>query len=109
MSETPEMPTNPAMLKLAGAALGGYVLGRFKKGRKAVGLAMWLAGGRAGLDPKMLAREGLMTLANSPEGKQLITQLRGPMLEAGKHVAAATFESQMASLTKALESRTAAL
>src|SRR3954447_12453273 len=100
MSETPEMPTNPAMLKLAGAALSGYVLGRFKKGRRAVGLAMWLAGGRAGMDPKVLLRQALLSIANTPEAKQLLTQVRGPMLEAGKHAATATLESQVSALAK---------
>src|SRR3954467_13340384 len=68
-SAVTESPTpNPAMLKLGAVALAGYVLGRFKKGRAAVGLAMWAGGMRA--DPKRLVREGLLNLANSNEGKE---------------------------------------
>src|ERR1700712_2061707 len=105
MTEIP-VPT-PSMLKLGAVALGGYVLGRLKKGRAAVGLAMWAAGVRA--DPKALLRQGLMNLANSDEGKELLSQLRGPMLQAGRKAAGATIEGQVAALTAALQKRTAAL
>src|SRR5919206_3574045 len=95
------------MLKLGAVALGAYVLGRMKKGRAAVALAMWAAGVRA--DPKRLLREGLLTLANSDEGKELLSQLRGPMLEAGRKAAGATIEGQVAALTAALQKRTEAI
>src|SRR4051812_31909608 len=100
-----EIPVpNPSMLKLGGVALAGYVLGRLKKGRAAVGLAMWAAGVKA--DPKALLRQGLLTLANSDEGRELLSQLRGPMLEAGRKAAGATIEGQMSALTSALQKRT---
>src|SRR3954464_10556284 len=103
-----EIPVpNPSMLKLGGVALAGYVLGRLKKGRAAVGLAMWAAGVKA--DPKALLRQGLLTLANSDEGKELLMQLRGPMLEAGRKAAGATIEGQVAALTSALQKRTSIL
>src|SRR3954471_14248519 len=100
-----EIPVpNPSMLKMGGVALAGYVLGRMKKGRAAVGLAMWAAGVKA--DPKALIRQGLLTLANSDEGKELLMQLRGPMLQAGRKAAGATIEGQVAALTSALQKRT---
>src|SRR3954451_22574440 len=100
-----EIPVpNPSMLKMGGVALAGYVLGRMKKGRAAVGLAMWAAGVKA--DPKALIRQGLLTLANSDEGKELLMQLRGPMLQAGRKAAGATIEGQMSALTSALQKRT---
>src|SRR4051812_2052923 len=103
-----EIPVpNPSMLKLGGVALVGYVLGRLKKGRAAVGLAMWAAGVKA--DPKALLRQGLLNLANSDEGKELLSQLRGPMLEAGRKAAGATLEGQVSALTAALQKRTQAL
>ena len=102
MNETPD----PAMLKLAGAALGGYVLGRFKKGRAAISFAMWMAGAK---DPKRMLRDGLLSAAQTPEAQQLLSQLRGPALEAGRRVAAATFENQVGALTSALQHRTKAL
>jgi len=95
------------MLKLGGVALAGYVLGRLKKGRAAVGLAMWAAGVKA--DPKALLRQGLLTLANSDEGRDLLMQLRGPMLEAGRKAAGATIEGQVSALTAALQKRTSRL
>jgi hypothetical protein len=98
---------NPGMMKLGGVALAAYLLGRMKKGKAAVGLAMWAAGVK--MDPKQLLREGLLSIANSAEGKQLLTQLRGPVLQAGRQAAGATIEGQVAALTAALEKRTAAL
>src|SRR3954470_18382589 len=98
---------DPSMLKLGAVALAGYVLGRMKKGRAAVGLAMWAAGVK--MDPKELLRQGVLNLANSDQGKELLTQLRGPMLEAGRKAAGATIENQLASLTSALEKRTSAI
>src|SRR6476646_6435127 len=107
-SAVTEIPVpNPSMLKLGGVALAGYVLGRFKKGRAAVGLAMWAAGVKA--DPKALLRQGLLNLANSNEGKELLGQLRGPMLEAGRKAAGATIEGQVSALTAALQKRTSVL
>jgi hypothetical protein len=95
------------MLKLGAAALGGYVLGRLKKGKAAVGFAMWAAGVKA--DPKQMLRQGLINFASSAEGQQLLSQLRGPLLEAGKKAAGATIEGQVAALTSALQKRTSAL
>ena len=103
-----ESPTpNPDMVNLGAVALGAYVLGRMKKGRAAVGLAMWAAGVRA--DPKQLLRQGLLGLANSAEGRELLTQLRGPLLDAGRKAAGATIEGQMSALTAALTQRTKAI
>src|SRR3954451_8966147 len=107
-SAVTESPTpNPGTVKLAAVALGAYVLGRMKKGRMAISLAMWATGNR--MDPKELLRQGVLNLANSAEGKQVLSQLRGPVLEAGRRAASATFENQANALAKALESRTSAL
>src|SRR4051812_40493549 len=104
MTESPLPNINPGMLKLGGVALAAYVLGRMKKGRAALGLAMWAAGMK--MDPKELLRQGVLNLANSDQGKELLAQVRGPALEAGRKAAAATIEGQMAALTSALEKRT---
>src|SRR6476646_291801 len=50
-----------------------------------------------------------MSLASSEEGKELLSQLRGPMLEAGRKVAGATIEGQVSALTSALQMRTEVL
>src|SRR3954470_518839 len=104
MTESPLPNVNPGMLKLGGVALAAYLLGRMKKGRAAIGLAMWAAGMK--MDPKELLRQGVLNLASSDQGKELIAQLRGPALEAGRKAATATIEGQMAALTSALEKRT---
>lgn len=54
---------------LAAAVVGGYVLGRTKKGRLAITIATYLAGRRFGLEPRQLAAEGMRRLGrylNSP-------------------------------------------
>ena len=84
MTENP-MP-DPSMLKMGAIALGGYVLGRLKKGRAAVGFAMWAAGVKA--DPKQMVRQALLNLANSNEGRELLTLLGFPF--AGQTVVNAT-------------------
>jgi hypothetical protein len=106
-SPAPNPAPHPAALKLGAVALGAYAAGRMKKGRTALRLALWASGART--DPKRLLREGLLQLVNSAEGKLLVAQLRGPMLEAGRRAVGATIEGQLAALADTLEKRTAAL
>lgn len=47
---------------LAAAVVGGYVLGRTKKGLLALSIATYLAGRRFGLEPRQLAAEGMRRL-----------------------------------------------
>jgi hypothetical protein len=94
-------------LTLGAVALGAYAAGRMKKGRTALRLALWAGGART--DPRRLLREGLLQLVNSAEGKLLVAQLRGPMLDAGRRAVGATIEGQLAALADTLEKRTAAL
>lgn len=56
-------------LTLAVAVVGGYVLGRTKKGRLALSVATYLAGRRFGLEPRQLAAEGMRRLRRSPSGR----------------------------------------
>ena len=60
-------------VKLGAAVVGGYLLGRTKKGKTAIGLALWLSGKR--MDN---SREAFMRLATSPELGKLTAQVRGP-------------------------------
>jgi hypothetical protein len=67
-------------VKIGVATVGGYLLGRTKKAKTAIGLALWLTGkGR----PRDMARDQLMKLLQSEKGQQLVGELRGPVLEAG--------------------------
>lgn len=62
---------------LAAAVVGGYVLGRTKKGRLALSIATYLAGRRFGLEPRQLAAEGMRRLGEIPQFAELQEQLRG--------------------------------
>lgn len=90
-------------LKIGTAALGGYVLGRTKKAKAAIGLALWLTGkGR----PRDIARTQAVKLLQSERGQELLTQMRGPMLAAGRQAALALVEGQAGRLTSSLQKRT---
>ena len=53
-------------VKIAGAVVGGYVLGRTKKGRLAIKMALWLAGND--YRPANLLRNGVGRLATDGRG-----------------------------------------
>lgn len=90
-------------LKIGTAALGGYVLGRTKKAKAAIGLALWLTGrGR----PRDIARDQALKLLQSDRGQELISQMRGPVLAAGRQAALALVEAQAGRVTGGLQRRT---
>ena len=90
-------------VKIGAAAAGGYLLGRTKKAKAAIGLAMWLAGRRR---PADLARDQTVKLLSSPQVLELVAQLRGPLLTAGRQAALAVVEGQAGKLTDNLQRRT---
>lgn len=96
-------------VKTGALLAGGYVLGRTKKGRLAITVAMWVTGANNPVQPQRLLREGLVGLAQSPQGAELVAQLRGPMALAAQRAAVATVQSQAQVLTDALIQRNAAL
>ncbi|HSF26632.1 MAG TPA: hypothetical protein VLC50_03850 [Actinomycetes bacterium] len=104
MNDTP----NPNMIKMGAATAVGYVLGRTKKGRAGLTLALWLAGGNK-YTPKNLVRTGVLTVARHPETAALVSQLRGSLAQAGRQAMRATVEARAASLTTSLQQRTEAL
>jgi len=85
--------------KLGAALLGGYVLGRTKKGGFALRLAtrMFLSGSQT--DPKELARDNAMRLLDS----DIVEQLRGQIMEAAKAAANARVEALASNLTQRAE------
>jgi hypothetical protein len=90
-------------LKIGTAAVGGYLLGRTKKAKAAVGLALWLAGkGR----PKDMARDQAAKFLQSDRGQELMSEFRGPMVAAGKRAALSVFEAQAGRLGDVLQKRT---
>lgn len=68
---------NKEKVALAAAVVGGYVLGRTKKGRMALSIATYLAGRRFGLEPRQLAAEGMRRLGEIPQVAELQEQLQG--------------------------------
>ena len=90
-------------LKIGTAALGGYVLGRTQKAKAAIGLALWLTGrGRA----RDIARDQALKLLQSERGQEMLLQMRGPVLAAGRQAALALVEGQAGRLTTGLQKRT---
>ncbi|MGW1093405.1 hypothetical protein ACWD4L_46395, partial [Streptomyces sp. NPDC002596] len=98
-----------AKVTLAAAVVGGYVLGRTKKGRLALTIATYLAGRRFGLEPRQLAAEGMRRLGEIPQFAELQEQLKGEVFDAGRKAVAAAADRGMSSLADALSDRTARL
>lgn len=85
--------------RLGAALLGGYVLGRTKKGGFAIRLAtrMFLSGSNT--DPKELARERTLELLES----DIVLQLRGQIMEAARAAANARVEAFASNITQRTE------
>ncbi|WP_326810840.1 hypothetical protein OIE62_26125 [Streptomyces scopuliridis] len=88
--------------RVCAAMLGGYALGRAKKGKLAIGLGLWLMGKRIGIDPKQLGTK----IARSPVLGGLSGQARENLLEAGKAAAGTVLAARADSLADTLHERT---
>src|SRR5215213_6140466 len=95
--------------RLAAAAVGGYVLGRTKKGGAALGLASWLGGNQAGQQAMAMARRGLTQVAQSEQVAQILAQIRGPLMEAAQKAATQAVLSRVTAISDGLTARTQAL
>ncbi|MFB7992385.1 histone protein [Streptomyces sp. NPDC056002] len=93
-------------IALAAAVLGGYVLGRTKKGRVAFAMATYMAGRRFGLEPQQLLTEGVKRLRELPQFADLNEQLRGEVLEAGRKAMSTVADRKLADLADVLHQRT---
>ncbi|MGW2061059.1 histone protein [Streptomyces sp. NPDC001937] len=96
-------------MTLAAALVGGYVLGRTKKGKLALSVGTYLAGKRLGLEPRQLATEGMRRLGEIPQVAELQDQLKGELLEAGRKAVTTAATRGMGNLADTLRDRTAAL
>ncbi|MFI1496093.1 hypothetical protein [Streptomyces platensis] len=92
---------------LAAALAAGYVLGRTKKGKLAIGVASMVAGQT--LSPRELIGQVLRKLAATPQAAQLMDQVRGELLESGRTALSATADRSLGALADALQKRTSAL
>ncbi|MEU6577365.1 hypothetical protein [Streptomyces sp. NPDC046805] len=86
--------------KIGAAVVGGYVLGRRKKAKIAIGLGLLLAG--AGARPRQLAK----TLTESPIVGTVNERLRGELSGVGKAAATAVLTSQAEKIADAIHDRT---
>ncbi|MER5559005.1 hypothetical protein ABT071_10385 [Streptomyces sp. NPDC002506] len=91
--------------KIGVAVAGGYLLGRTKKARLALGLGMYLAGKKLSLDPKQLRQMVMDNPVLSGLGDQVRTELVG----ATKSAATAALTRRAGSLADSLRDRTQVL
>ncbi|MCF1594398.1 ABC transporter substrate-binding protein [Streptomyces muensis] len=89
--------------KIGTALLGGYVLGRTKKAKLAIGLGALLAGSR--IKPGQVGK----ALQDSPFLHTLTDQVRTELTDAGKAAATTVLSAKADSLADALHERTAGL
>lgn len=95
----------PKNTTTAAALVGGYLLGRTKKAKMAIGVGMFLAGRRLDLDPRRIGK----LLAASPVTGALSEQIRRELFEATKSAAAQALTRRAAGLADSLQQRTQAL
>ncbi|MFJ6854113.1 histone protein [Streptomyces sp. NPDC091271] len=88
---------------LAAALAAGYVIGRTKQGKLALGL-LAVASGKS-LDPKALIDEGVKRLSENPQFAQLGEQVRGELLASGRQALSEVTNRGVASLGEALQQR----
>lgn len=91
--------------KVAVALVGGYLLGRTKKAKLAIGMGMFLAGKKVSLNPQQLAKMA----ANSPVLSGLNDQVRNELVDATKSAATKALTNRANSLANALHDRTLTL
>ncbi|MFF5565120.1 histone protein [Streptomyces sp. NPDC012623] len=96
-------------LALATAVLGGYVLGRTKKGRLALTVATVVAGKGLGFGPRELVAEGVRRLAEVPQVAELQEQVREQGAEAARGALSAVTDRAMGSLADTISGRTTLL
>ncbi|NDZ80973.1 hypothetical protein G3I19_21035 [Streptomyces sp. SID10853] len=100
---------NSTKVSLTAAVAAGYVLGRTKKGKLAIGLASLVAGQQLPLNPRDMISMGARKLAENPQVAPLIEQVRGEVLTAGRTALSAQANRRLESVADALQQRTSAL
>ncbi|MEV6307480.1 histone protein [Streptomyces sp. NPDC051840] len=90
---------------LASGLAGGYVLGRTKKGKLALSVAMFLAGRNISLEPKQLAAQAVRRLGQVPQVAGVQKQIRGEGLDAARGAVTAVASHGVGSLADAIGKR----
>jgi hypothetical protein len=93
---------------LAAAVVGGYVLGRTKKGKLAVTAVTYLVGRRLG-GPRQLAAEGMRRIGEVPQVADLGQQIRNEGLDAARNAVTAVAGRRVGALADKVSSRAAGL
>ncbi|MFF9342325.1 MULTISPECIES: hypothetical protein [unclassified Streptomyces] len=96
---------NPKNTTVAAALVGGYLLGRTRKARLAMGVGLFLVGREADLDPRRIVR----SIAASPAAGALVEQFRREVVEATMAAAAEALGQRTAHLGESLRKHTKAL
>ncbi|WP_274028463.1 hypothetical protein [Streptomyces sp. MMBL 11-1] len=91
--------------KIGAALVGGYLLGRTKKAKLALGFGMFLLGKKIDLDPRQIGR----LLADSPVLGSLNDQVRKELVDATRTAATKAVTQRAGSLADSLQQRTQAL
>jgi hypothetical protein len=92
-------------VKIGTALVGGYLLGRTKKAKLAIGFGMFLLGKRLDLDPRQIGR----MLADSPVLGSLNDQVRKELVEATRTAATKAITQRADGLADSLHQRAQAL
>ncbi|MET9481042.1 histone protein [Streptomyces sp. NPDC006638] len=87
---------------LGAAIVGGYVLGRTKKGRLALTAATYLTGKRMGVSPRQLISGGVSRLGEVPQVAELQEQVRTEGAQAARKALTSVASRGMGSLSGAL-------
>ncbi|MFG2426472.1 histone protein [Streptomyces sp. NPDC048590] len=90
---------------LASGLAGGYVLGRTKKGKLALSVAMFLAGRNISLEPRQLAVQAVRRLGEVPQVAGVQKQIRGEGLDAARGAVTAVASHGVGSLADAIGKR----
>lgn len=88
--------------KIGLALVGGYLLGRTRKAKMAIGLGMFLAGKKLNISPQQLAK----MVANSPVAGQLSDQVRKDLVGNTKSALTSALTQRAGSLADSLHERT---
>ncbi|MFE3247600.1 hypothetical protein [Streptomyces sp. NPDC059209] len=92
-------------VKIGVALVGGYLLGRTKKAKMAIGFGMFLAGKKLSFDPQQLGK----LVANSPVLGTLNDQVRKELVDATKSAATNALTQRASGLADSLHQRTLGL
>ncbi|MFI0264333.1 DNA primase [Streptomyces sp. NPDC017056] len=97
------MKNRPALVL---AVAGGYLLGRTKKAKLAIGIGSMVLGKRLNLSPQQLLSLVNDQIAANPQLKELREQLRGDLKGVGKAATGALVTKRLDSLADSLHERT---